>query len=133
PTCRASKCSNSSRSCANPSIVRRNALPNREAFHMHAVVNHPPLKDGTDWVGLARKFDDFNATIAHPDFRGLSIIRATDTEAILLVLFETRAALADVTRNIAMPWFAENVRPYLAGPVSRHVGEIAGGALSPKS
>jgi hypothetical protein len=100
---------------------------------MHAVVNHLPLKEGTDWAAFARQFDDFNATIDHPGFRGLSIIRASDSEAILLVLFQTREALDEVTYNLAMPWFAENVRPYLDGPVSRSVGEIVAGALRSKS
>ena len=100
---------------------------------MHAVVNHLPLKDDIDWTGFARKFDDFNATISHPGFLGLSIIRASDTEAILLVLFQTLAALDEVTRNVAMPWFAENIRPHLAGPVSRSAGEIVAGALHSKT
>jgi hypothetical protein len=100
---------------------------------MHAVVNHLPIKPGTDWAALAAKADAFNAIIDHPEFRGLSMIRAGDDEAILLVLFATRPALDDVSHNVAAPWFAENMKQYLAGPANRSVGEIVGGTLAAKS
>jgi len=97
---------------------------------MHAVVNRLPLKPETDWSALAAKFAAFEDEVARqsPAFRGLSLIRA-DNEAILIVLFETRAALDDVSRNVAAPWFAEHVRPHLAGPVMRTVGEVLAGSL----
>ena len=96
---------------------------------MHAIVNRLPIKPDTDWNALTAKVDGFNAAIKHPDFRGLSLIRAGDNEAIVLVLFATRPALDEVSRDIAAPWFAENMRPHLAGAVSRSVGEIVAGAL----
>jgi hypothetical protein len=99
---------------------------------MHAVVNHLPIKPDTDWTAFAQKVDAFEAMVDHPDFRGLSMIRVGDDAAILLVLFASRAALDDVSRNIAAPWFAENVRPYLSGPVNRSVGEIVAGGLQKK-
>jgi len=100
---------------------------------MHAVINHLPIKPDTDWTALAGKVGAFNAGISHPDFRGLSLIRTDDNEAIVLVLFATRAALDEISRNVAAPWFAENVRPHLAGPVSRSVGEVVAGALHAKT
>ena len=99
---------------------------------MHAVINHRPIKPDTDWAALAGKVGAFNAGIGHPDFRGLSLIRAGDNEAIVLVLFATRAALDEISRNVAGPWFAEHMRPHLAGPVSRSVGEVVAGALHGK-
>jgi hypothetical protein len=100
---------------------------------MHAVINHLPIKPDTDWAALAAKANAFNAIVDHPDFRGLSMIRAADNEAIILVLFATRPALDDVSRNVAAPWFTENMKQYLAGPASRSVGEVVGGALASKS
>jgi hypothetical protein len=100
---------------------------------MHAVVNHLPIRPDADWATLNGKFDAFNASIAHPDFRGLSLIRASDNEAIILGLFATRPALEKISSEIAAPWFAENVRPYLSGPVSRSVGEVVAGALRSQS
>ena len=100
---------------------------------MHAVVNHLPIKPDTDWAALATKIDAFNALVDHPDFRGISMIRAGDNEAILLVLFATRPALDDVSRNVAAPWFAENMKQYLAGAANRSVGEIVAGPLAAKS
>jgi hypothetical protein len=100
---------------------------------MHAVINHLPIKPDTDWAALATKIDAFNALVDHPDFRGISMIRAGDNEAILLVLFATRPALDDVSRNVAAPWFAENMKQHLAGAANRSVGEVVGGALAAKS
>jgi hypothetical protein len=97
---------------------------------MHAVVNHLPIKPDSDWSALTAKVDAFNAMVDHPDFRGLSMIRAGDDAAIFLVLFASRVALDDISHNVAAPWFAESVRPFLAGPVSRSVGEIVAGTLS---
>ena len=100
---------------------------------MHAVVNHLPIKPDTDWDALAAKVDTFNALIDHPEFRGLSMIRVGNDAAILLILFANRAALDDVSRNVAAPWFAENMRPYLSAAVSRSVGEIVAGTLAAKA
>ncbi|MBZ9775021.1 hypothetical protein [Mesorhizobium sp. CO1-1-8] len=96
---------------------------------MHAVVNHLQIRPDADWTALSAKVDAFNNFIGHPDFRGCNMIRASDQEAILVILFRTRDALDDVSRNDAGPWFAENVRPFLAGPVSRAAGEIVAGAM----
>ena len=98
---------------------------------MFAVINHLPIKPNADWATLTSKVDTFNASITHPDFRGLSLIRSGDNEATVLVLFSTRAALDQISRDVAAPWFAENIRPFLAGPVSRSVGEAVAGALRP--
>jgi hypothetical protein len=100
---------------------------------MHAVINHLPIKPDADWATLNGKVDAFNASIAHSDFRGLSLIRAGDNEAIILVLFSTRPALEKISSEVAAPWFAQNVRPYLSGPVSRSVGEVVAGALRSQS
>ena len=100
---------------------------------MYAIVNHLPIKDGTDWSELAQKVERFQAGITHAAFRGMGLIRASDTEAIVLVLFTSREVLDDIARNVAAPWFAENIRPYLAGPVSRSVGEIVAGSLRGKN
>lgn len=100
---------------------------------MYAVINHLPIKPDADWAVMNGKIDALNASIVHSDFRGLSLVRAGDNEAILLVLFTTRPALEEISREIAAPWFAENMRPYLAGPVSRSVGKVVAGALHTQS
>lgn len=100
---------------------------------MHAVVNRLPIKPGSDWGTLARKVDSLNASVSHPDFRGISLIRAGENEAVILVLFASHVALDEVSRNVAAPWFAEHMRPYLAGPADRKVGEIIAGALAAKN
>jgi hypothetical protein len=96
---------------------------------VHVIINHLPIKPGTDWAALAGKVGAFNTSISHPDFRGLSLIRAGDNEAIVLVLFASRAALDQISRDVAAPWFGEHIRPHLSGPVSRSVGEAVAGAL----
>ncbi len=89
-----------------------------------------PLKPGTDWQALTAKVDAFNGEVTHPDFRGISLIRTGDSEAVVLGLCTARESLDEVSRNRAGPWFAEHIRPYLAGAVNRSVGEVIAGALT---
>jgi hypothetical protein len=100
---------------------------------MYAVVNRLPITANADWTAICGKVDAFNALIDHPDFRGLSLIRAGENEAIVFVLFATKPALEVISRDVAAPWFAENMRPYLAGPANRTVGEIVAGASQLRS
>ena len=57
-------------------------------------------------------------------------MRAT-AEAILVIVYRDRESLDRISKTIAAPWFAENIRPYLSGPVSRSVGEIVAGSGVP--
>jgi hypothetical protein len=100
---------------------------------MHAVVNHLPVKPDADWAEIVRKVDAFAASVTHPDYRGLSLIRAGDQEAIMLVLFASQSALDEISKTVAGPWFAENMRSYLAGAASRSVGEVVAGSLKTSS
>ena len=43
---------------------------------------------------------------------------------------QLRATAEHVSANVAAPWFAENIRPYLAGPAQRSVGEVIAGELA---
>lgn len=97
---------------------------------MHAIVNHLQIRPDADWSELVGKFDVINDAIGDPDFGGCCLIRTDDRQGIILVLYRTREALDEISKNIAGPWFAEHIRPHLAGPVSRSVGEIVGGALT---
>lgn len=97
---------------------------------MHAIVNHLPIRPDTDWRVLAGLADELNALVDHPDHRGASLIRVGEDAAILVVLFASRAALDRVSREVAGPWFAEHMRPHLAGAVDRHVGEVLAGPLA---
>ena len=46
-----------------------------------------------------------------------------------LILSKSRQAMEAVSNTLAAPWLAENVRPLLAAPASRMVGQIVGGTL----
>jgi hypothetical protein len=96
---------------------------------MHAVVSHLPIKPDADWAEMVRKIDAFAASVKQPDYRGLSLIRAGDQEAIVLVLFTSRSALDEVSRTVAGPWFAQNMRAHLSGAASRFVGEVIAGSM----
>lgn len=93
---------------------------------MHAVVNSFALREGVDWTALASQVDEFQRQLAaeRPDFRGIALVRVSEAQAIFLVFFDNRQALDDISHKIAGPWFAEHVRPLLAGSVNRQVGEI---------
>ena len=55
------------------------------------------------------------------------LLRAGEEEAIVIVGYADLATLKDVSSNVAAPWFAENIRPYLSGPAARSVGEVLAG------
>lgn len=99
---------------------------------MHVVVNKLPLKEGIDWPEFQSKIDQFNEQVSseRPECRGVSLVRVNDTSAILVVLFEDRESLNDISSNLAAPWFAEHMMQYVAGPVDRQVGEIVAGNIS---
>jgi len=75
--------------------------------------------------------DQFQTRLAkeHAAYRSLSLVRVSDGKAIFIVFFDNRNALDDISKNIAAPWFAEYVRPHLAGPVDRAVGHIVAGSM----
>lgn len=92
---------------------------------MHAVVNRLTLGKPFD-APLFESIDrELRAQLSDQSgFLNIQIVRVSDLEVILLVLFATREALDEISSKIAGPWFAANVRPYLAGPVQRSVGEV---------
>ena len=98
---------------------------------MHIVVTQLPLVDGVDWLEFQSKVDQFQGKLSaeRPEFRGVSLVRVSDNKAILVVLFNDRESLDDISSNLAAPWFADNLKSYLAGPVDRQVGEIVAGSM----
>jgi hypothetical protein len=97
---------------------------------VHADINHLSLQKTTDWAELAQTLDSFEAMLReqYPAFRGCTLIRAGDDAGILVVTYDTRETLDNFSRNVAAPWFAEHVRPLLAGAASRSVGEVVSGS-----
>jgi hypothetical protein len=97
---------------------------------MHAVVNHMPIKEGTNWAEIAERINGFAATITsqYPKVHSTLVVKVSDSEAIFIALFDDKETMETFSSKVAGPWFAENIRPYLAGPVSRSVGEVVAGA-----
>ena len=93
---------------------------------MHAIVTKLKLGKPLDDEILRKIEHEFfpRAKAANPGFLGARVVRVSDTETIVLAFYTTREVLDEVSSKIAGPWFAENVRPYLAGPVERSVGEV---------
>ena len=98
---------------------------------MHAIVNHLPIKEDADWADIAAKVDRFLSEMraAHPEFKSALVLRVDEHEAILVATYADRELLDRLSKEVAGPWFAENIRRYLAGPVSRSVGEVVAGGL----
>ncbi len=97
---------------------------------MYAVVNHLPIREGADWADIAAKFAGFEREMrkAHPELRSVVVVKASDAEAILFALYQDRESMERLSRTVAAPWFAEHIRPFLSGPVSRSTGEVIAGA-----
>jgi hypothetical protein len=98
---------------------------------MYAVVNHLPLKPDADWQDIATRFAKFAAATRkeYPKLKVAVVLRASDTEAIFVGVYEDRATAEHVSSNVAAPWFAENIRPYLAAAAQRSVGEVIAGEI----
>ena len=96
---------------------------------MHTIVNHLPISPDADWADMAAKFE----TLANPSdpaqaaIRTLQLVKASETEAILVVTFDDLETLKEFSSNVAGPWFAQNLKQYLAGPANRIVGEVVAG------
>src|SRR5947209_6204462 len=73
-----------------------------EEERMHAVVNHLPIKEGANWGELATKLGTFVAVTrqSHPALLSASVIRASDTEAILVVIYRDRESLDTISKAI---------------------------------
>ena len=92
---------------------------------MHAIVNTMKLARPLDDEILHKIEAEFpRIRQANAGFLGAKIVRVSELEVVLLAFYASREVLDEVSSKIAGPWFAENVRPYLAGPVSRSVGEV---------
>ncbi len=98
---------------------------------MHIVVNRFKLQENANWSALQTQVNDFHRKVSaeRAEFKGVSLVRVSDSEAIFLVLFDNLESLNDISRNIAAPLFAEHIRPYLTGPVEPQVGEIIAGHM----
>jgi hypothetical protein len=99
---------------------------------MHVVVNHLPIKADADWAEMAAKFNAFGVRLRDefPKTRVAVMTKASQSEAILVIVFEDEATMKHVSSNVAAPWFAENIRCYLSGAVSRSAGEVIAGAVA---
>jgi hypothetical protein len=96
---------------------------------MHTIVNHLPIQPGTNWDDMKAKFDAFvkQDDPAFAAVRTVQLLKASETEAIFVVTFDDLDALNAFSANVAGPWFAANLRQYLAGPANRTVAEMIAG------
>jgi hypothetical protein len=96
---------------------------------MYAVVNHLPVRPDADWAAIAAKFSAFaeGTGKAYPKLRTAVLTRVSDTEMIFTGVYEDEATAQHVSSNVAAPWFAENIRMYLAGPANRSAGTVIAG------
>lgn len=93
---------------------------------MHAIVNTMKLVRPLEDELLRRMQNEVFAQLreANAGFLGGKIVRVSELEVVMLAFWANREVLDELSNKIAGPWFAANVRPYLAGPVTRVVGEI---------
>lgn len=92
---------------------------------MHIVVNRLTFKADADWEAMKAKIPLFAEVVrAEPDFIGIELLRVDATSGVIMVRYKNRDTLDKASAEIAAPWFAENMRQYLAGPADRVVGEV---------
>ena len=93
---------------------------------MYTIITKLTLTKPLDAELLRKMEREFfvQAKEASPGFLGGQVVQMSDTHTVMLAFFASREALDEVSSKVAGPWFAANVRPYLAGPVERSVGEV---------
>jgi hypothetical protein len=92
---------------------------------MHALVNKLTLGKPIDSALLQKIEHGLGPLMSgKPGFVEMRLIEVSDTEAIIVAVYTTREALDELSRDVAAPWFAEHVRPYLGGPAQRSVGKV---------
>jgi hypothetical protein len=98
---------------------------------MHAVINHLPIKADADWGDIAAKFDAFARDVRarFPAMNTAVLTKASETEAIFIGIYDDPQTMQEVSSNVAAPWFAENIRPYLAGQANRSSGIVIAGSV----
>ena len=98
---------------------------------MHAVVNHLPIRAGADWGDIAAKFEAFSKDVRarFPAMNTAVLTKVSDTEAIFIGIYDDPQTMQEVSSNVAAPWFAENIRPYLAGQANRSSGLVIAGSV----
>ena len=91
---------------------------------MHAVVNRLTLARPID-DELARRAQQElgDLMLASPGFQAFYFVRVSDEEAIIIVLFDDEESLVRGSKQVASPWFKENIQPYLSG-TQRVTGEV---------
>jgi hypothetical protein len=96
---------------------------------MHAVVNHLPFKPDADWAEIARRFAAFAADTRakYPKLNTAVLTKVSNTEGIFVGIYDDAETMQHVSANVAGPWFAENIRQYLAGQTSRSIAEVVAG------
>lgn len=99
---------------------------------MFVVVNHLPVRPDADLAAFSALVNaECEARLkAYPEIRAMIASRPNEAEVTLVILFASRAFGEEFSRNVAGPWFAENIRPFLAGPVSRTAGDMIAGFLA---
>lgn len=99
---------------------------------MYAVVNHLPIRPDADWQDIRRKFGKFAEATRkdYPKLKVAVLLKPSETEAIFVGVYDDQATAEHVSANVAAPWFAENIRPYLAGAAQRSVGEVIAGEVA---
>ena len=98
---------------------------------MHAVVNHLPIRTDADWGDIATKFDAFAKDVRtrFPAMNTAVLTKVSDSEAIFIGIYDDPQTMQEVSSNVAAPWFAENIRPYLAGQANRSSGVVIAGSV----
>jgi hypothetical protein len=98
---------------------------------MHAVVNHLPIRADADWAVIAARFEAF-AKDVRAKFAAMNtavLVKASDTEAIFVGVYDDPETAQHVSSNVAAPWFAENIRPFLSGQANRSLGPVIAGSV----
>ncbi|PZS03570.1 MAG: hypothetical protein DLM70_08950 [Chloroflexi bacterium] len=92
---------------------------------MLVVTNRLPLGKPLDPELIAAIQNDFIPSMRRqPGFVSFQLVRNSDSEAVVIVVYRDQAAMREIGRSVASPWFQSHVVSYLSGEGQRTVGEL---------
>lgn len=91
---------------------------------MHAIVNTMKLARPLPAELLLKMEQELVPRCRGLGLLSIKIVQVTELDIVMVAFYTSREALDEVSSKLAGPWFGENVRSYLAGPVNRLVGEV---------
>jgi hypothetical protein len=91
---------------------------------MFAVVNHLHLGISVDELGEDIRREGLAVLSALPGFVDFYFVKASDTEGIVIIIWDSPASAQNGAAKFGPTWFAQHIAPHLTAEQGRSVGPV---------